>query len=89
MTGIAASLMEESLLIRLTKPISPLFCVPVAVGTRNHLWAATSPDVVSGMYYEPVGKPAKGSRDTRDGDLLKRLWKWTENELQRVDLIGK
>lgn len=81
---MAASLRRESLLVRLTAPIAPLMCVPVKVGIRNHLWVATSPEVVSGKYYEPVGVPDKETAVAKDEALSKRLWEWTENELKGV-----
>ncbi|KAK8062657.1 dehydrogenase reductase SDR member 13 [Apiospora hydei] len=81
LTGMAESLRKESLLVRITAPIAPLVCVPVAAGIKNHLWAATSPDVVSGKYYEPVGIPDKESAVAKDDGLIERLWEWTEKEL--------
>ncbi|XXH01954.1 hypothetical protein Hte_008317 [Hypoxylon texense] len=84
LTGMAESLRKESLLTRLTLPIAPLFCVSPAVGIRNHLWAATSPDVVSGMYYEPVGVPGKLSASAQDEKLLKRLHGWTNDALSGI-----
>lgn len=84
MTGMGAALKKESLLVRLTEPLAPLVCVSVVVGVRNHLWAATSSEVVSGTYYEPVGVPVKGSAAARDEELSKMLWQWTENELKEI-----
>ncbi|KAK8029727.1 alcohol dehydrogenase Bli-4 [Apiospora rasikravindrae] len=81
LTGMAESLRKESLIVRITAPIAPLVCVPVATGVKNHLWAATSPDVVSGKYYEPVGIPNKESAVAKDDGLSDRLWEWTEKEL--------
>jgi hypothetical protein len=40
----------------------------------HHLWATTSPDVLSGRYYEPAGVLGKGSRLASDDALSKRLW---------------
>lgn len=59
-------------------------CVPVHVGVKNHLWAATSPEVVSGKYYEPVGIPDKESVAAKDEALSRKLWEWTENEMTGV-----
>ncbi|KAM0820690.1 hypothetical protein AB5N19_06510 [Seiridium cardinale] len=84
LTGMAESLRKESLLTRLTLPIAPLFCVPTTVGIRNHLWASTSPDVVSGMYYEPVGVPGKLSASAQDEKFLKRLHEWTSDALSAI-----
>ncbi|KAK3323664.1 hypothetical protein B0T19DRAFT_426661 [Cercophora scortea] len=84
-TGMAHRLREESLLFRLTAHVAPLFCTSVAAGARNHLWAATSRDVVSGVYYEPVGVPDRESEVARDMSLSGRLWEWTADELRRFD----
>ncbi|KAI1759675.1 hypothetical protein GGR53DRAFT_512810 [Hypoxylon sp. FL1150] len=87
LTGMAASLRKESLLVRLAAPIAPFFCVPVAVGVRNHLWAATSPTVVSGKYYEPVGVPDKETVVAKDEELSKRLWDWTTSEFHKAGVL--
>ncbi|KAI0197840.1 hypothetical protein F4808DRAFT_463377 [Astrocystis sublimbata] len=84
LTGMADSLATESLLVRYTRPIAQFICVPVSVGIRNHLWAATSSDVVSGKYYEPVGVPGKESKLALDESLSQKLWEWTESELGAV-----
>ncbi|RYP09150.1 hypothetical protein DL765_008541 [Monosporascus sp. GIB2] len=84
LTGMATSLQKESTLARLTKHIAPLFCVPVLVGIRNHLWAATSPHAVSGTYYEPVGVPGKLSPAAKDESLSKRLREWTDNAVSGI-----
>lgn len=82
---MAHGLQKESLLFRVTAPISPLFCVPVAIGVRNHLWAATAADVESGKYYEPVGVPDGETAIAKDPALSKKLWEWTEKELEGVE----
>lgn len=84
LTGMATSLQKESLLARWTKPIAPLFCVPVLIGIRNHLWAGTSSNVVSGTYYEPVGVPGTLSDSAKDELLSKRLREWTEDALSGI-----
>ncbi|OAL45021.1 NAD(P)-binding protein [Pyrenochaeta sp. DS3sAY3a] len=89
LTGMATGLQKESLLVRLTMPIAPYFCVPVSVGIANHLWAATSPEVVSGTYYEPVGVPGKESAIAKDDALSKRLWEWTERQFKDVTTLGE
>ncbi|KAH8895279.1 NAD(P)-binding protein [Thozetella sp. PMI_491] len=86
-TGMARGLEKESTLVRWTKPIAPLLCVPVAVGIRNHLWATTSPDISSGMYYEPVGVPGTESAAAKDESLLQRLREWTDNALAGIELL--
>ncbi|KKA27675.1 hypothetical protein TD95_002761 [Thielaviopsis punctulata] len=54
---------------------------PVEKGALNQLWAATSPDVVNGEYYTPVGVLGGGNSYANDLDLTKQLWDWTEKEL--------
>ncbi|KAF7332363.1 Retinol dehydrogenase 13 [Mycena kentingensis (nom. inval.)] len=81
-TGLANELVAQSLLVRLTKPLGPLLTVPPPQGARNSLWASTSPAVVSGKYYEPVGVADKESKLSRDEKLGKRLREWTEEELK-------
>jgi hypothetical protein len=85
LTGLSTSLAKESLLARLTMPIGPLFCVPVTVGIRNHLWAATSPRVVTGTYYEPVGVKGAVSEAAGREELVERLRIWTDDTLAHVE----
>lgn len=80
-TGIGVSLAKESLLVRFSAPLAPLVSVAPEVGARNHLWAATSPNVVSGKYYTPVGVPNMEGKLAKDDDLTKKIWEWTEEEL--------
>ncbi|KAL3459144.1 hypothetical protein BJX64DRAFT_207527 [Aspergillus heterothallicus] len=85
LTGMARSLQAESLLAWVTKPIAPLFCVDVSTGVRNHLWAATSGDVVSGTYYEPVGVVGKlEGVIVEDEGFVGRLKEWTDEALKGV-----
>ncbi|KAI1387327.1 uncharacterized protein F4822DRAFT_279442 [Hypoxylon trugodes] len=86
-TGMAASLGKESRLARVTAPIAPLLCVPVSVGIKNYLWAATSPNVISGKYYEPVGVPDKETSAAKDEELSRKLWDWTEAELRGAGIL--
>ncbi|KAK7963953.1 hypothetical protein PG988_010927 [Apiospora saccharicola] len=88
-TGMAVSLAQESLLVRVTAPLAPLICVQPAQGVRNHLWAATSPDVVTGKYYEPVGIPDREAAVAKDEALSDKLWEWTEKELAGVGTLPK
>ncbi|PSR88608.1 hypothetical protein BD289DRAFT_366897 [Coniella lustricola] len=81
-TGLGTALSKESLLVRLCAPLAPFISVDPEIGARNHLWAATSRNVVSGTYYEPVGVPDKEGPSARDEAMRERLWKWTEDELK-------
>ncbi|EXJ76001.1 uncharacterized protein A1O5_00509 [Cladophialophora psammophila CBS 110553] len=57
--------------------------LPVQQGTLTQLWAATwtRQEVKNGAYYVPVGKESLGSKKSRDTELAKKLWEWTESEL--------
>ncbi|KAL6248028.1 hypothetical protein RBB50_005376 [Rhinocladiella similis] len=57
----------------------------VEKGVRNQLWAATAKteSVENGEYFEPVGVMGKGSKESKDDELARRVWDWTEAELDR------
>jgi retinol dehydrogenase 12 len=52
-------------------------------GALTQIWAASwkREDVKNGSYYNPVGKLNAGSGKSRDIELAKKLWDWTEQEL--------
>jgi NAD(P)-dependent dehydrogenase (short-subunit alcohol dehydrogenase family) len=54
-------------------------------GALNQTWAATArrEDLVNGGYYRPIGVQNSGSGWARDEGLQKKLWEWTEGELER------
>lgn len=83
-TGIGVSLAKESLLVRLSKPLAPFMSVSPELGARNHLWAATSPNAVSGKYYTPVGVPDNEGKLANDDALAQKTMEWTEKELEGV-----
>ncbi|PYI09968.1 NAD(P)-binding protein [Aspergillus sclerotiicarbonarius CBS 121057] len=53
----------------------------VEKGIRNQMWASVSPEVNSGEYYAPVGVPGKAKAIGRDMALARKIWDWTEEEL--------
>ncbi|KAL8883422.1 MAG: hypothetical protein Q9192_007173 [Flavoplaca navasiana] len=72
---------------------TPLYKSPEK-GAHNLLWAATAAKSESGKYYEPVGKiPGKPNGYSGmaaicdDEELADRLWEWTEDELNGLDLL--
>lgn len=87
-TGLGRDLAKEYRLMRILAPIAPLLSVSPIEGVKNHLWTSTSPNVVSGTYYEPVGVPDKEGEIARDGELRKKLWTWLEDELKDVKPVG-
>ncbi|OAK98249.1 oxidoreductase-like protein [Phaeosphaeriaceae sp. SRC1lsM3a] len=54
-------------------------------GALNQTWAATvkREELVNGGYYRPVGVQNSGSKWARDEGLQKKLWEWTEGELEK------
>jgi NAD(P)-dependent dehydrogenase (short-subunit alcohol dehydrogenase family) len=59
----------------------------VRSGTLNQLWAAAGApktELVNGAYYTPVGHRNMGNRFVVDGVLAKRVWEWTEKEVERL-----
>ncbi|EKG16135.1 Short-chain dehydrogenase/reductase SDR [Macrophomina phaseolina MS6] len=80
-TNIFQNASERSWLIR--NVVVPFGTINVEEGVKNQLWAVAAPseDVVSGEYYEPVGRLGRNSGWVRNEDLARRLWDWTESEL--------
>lgn len=51
---------------------------------KNHLWSGTVSEdkLVSGDYYEPVGEAGRTEPIGKDDDVAKKIWDWTEKELE-------
>ncbi|KAH8647791.1 hypothetical protein BX600DRAFT_118822 [Xylariales sp. PMI_506] len=81
-TNMGVGLAAESLLIRMTGFLGKFIVTTVDIGARNHLWACTSPAIVSGKYYEPVGVPDREGKIAHNDELAKKLREWTEAELK-------
>ncbi|KAL6408680.1 putative short-chain dehydrogenase reductase protein [Ilyonectria robusta] len=85
-TNLTDSYMDSSMLRRTIRPffmpLVKMVLTSVEDGVKNQLWAATSKDIVSGEYYEPVGKAGKASGYAKDEGLARKLWDWTEKQFQ-------
>ena len=57
----------------------------IEVGVRNQIWAATCKrgEIVSGGFYKPVGYLSVGAPLAQDTMLARKLWEWTEKELEK------
>ncbi|KAF5651364.1 short-chain alcohol dehydrogenases/reductase [Fusarium tjaetaba] len=56
-TNLANTMSDNSWVMRLAWKVTAFFIgVDVPTGTLNQLWASTSKNVVSGTYYEPIGR---------------------------------
>lgn len=75
-----------SLMFRVITFVADMFAVSVEKGALNQLWAATSRDVESGVFYHPVGVTGKGSALSNDEAVREQLWEWTEKELESYTL---
>jgi NAD(P)-dependent dehydrogenase (short-subunit alcohol dehydrogenase family) len=55
-------------------------------GAHNSVWTATSDrsKITPGQYYEPVGVAKSEGKCAQDEVLAKKLWEWTEAELNGV-----
>jgi hypothetical protein len=54
-------------------------------GAFNTLWAATTPvqsSIESGSVYYPVGLHQKHTKAASDEEQWKKLWEWTNQQLQ-------
>jgi retinol dehydrogenase-12 len=70
----------------LAREVAPKVGVSVEEGVKNGLWVATVEDVESGRYYEPVGVLGNGSELSRDAEIGRSLWEWTETELEGMEI---
>lgn len=54
-------------------------------GALNQVWCASArkEELKNGAFYTPVGKVNAGSKWARDEGLQKKLWEWTEGELEK------
>ena len=78
-----------------TGPLRPLAAwllktigTPVSGGALDQLWAAAGAkksELVNGAYYVPVGNRKPRNRYTKDADMAKTLWDWTEAELKKAE----
>ena len=56
----------------------------VETGAKNQTWAATCPkaELQNGGYYTPIGQLSSGTGLSRNEDLARRLWEWSEAEME-------
>lgn len=71
-----------SFIARVAGGIANRLLTPVDQGVKNQLWASVSKDVKTGEYYEPVGVPDRSTALGKNDELAKKLWDWTEKELE-------
>lgn len=66
-------------------PILPGHYKSTKGGSLNQTWAAVADKsaLTNGGFYTPVGSLSGGSSKAKDAGLAKKLWEWTEAELQK------
>ncbi|KAF3770269.1 NAD(P)-binding protein [Cryphonectria parasitica EP155] len=86
-TGLLGSTKQSAL--KLLFQATPFMQKSAKEGAYNTLWAATSDrdGLVNGAYLEPVGRMKGASKISESDELAERLWQWTENELERLELL--
>ncbi|KAG9240789.1 hypothetical protein BJ878DRAFT_483524 [Calycina marina] len=62
------------------------FYTSVEDGAKNQLWAGTAEGVNTGTYYAPVGVTGQETRTGCNMELAKKLWDWTDKELEPYTL---
>ena len=74
---------EKEFVYQMTKVI-----VEPDEGVHNTCWCATSKQsgIKNGELYLPVGQLGEHSKESSDKELAKRLWTWTEEELEQYKL---
>ena len=88
---------DSGLLGWATTGVMKFFLSTVEDGARNQVWAATAPreevlpDEKEGKkggcgYFLPVGKRVGESGWAKDEELGRKLWEWTEGELEGVEV---
>ncbi|TLS21269.1 uncharacterized protein PpBr36_10532 [Pyricularia pennisetigena] len=75
-----------AVLERFEQWVMPVLGASIHEGAKNHLWAATGRGISNGLYYEPVGVPARPSGVGNDRVLSWKLWEWTQRELAGYSL---
>lgn len=85
-TGLFSSNGGSWMITLLRTVVVPLTSVSVQEGAKNQLWAGTAKGVKSGEYYEPIGVLGKASRQADSDELAKKLWDWTEKELEGQEI---
>lgn len=89
MTDLYGSMNERSSVAALGHKVMGCVGTSVSQGACNQLWAATGAkkeELKNGAYYVPVGNLKSQNKFSSDEDMGRRLWEWTEAELQKANL---
>ncbi|KAJ5335233.1 hypothetical protein N7452_007636 [Penicillium brevicompactum] len=89
MTDLYGSMNERSSVAALGHKVMGCVGTSVSQGACNQLWAAAGAkkeELRNGAYYVPVGNLKSQNKFSSDEDMGRRLWEWTEAELQKANL---
>lgn len=89
MTDLYGSMNERSSVAALGHKVMGCVGTSVSQGACNQLWAAAGAkkeELKNGAYYVPVGNLKSQNKFSGDEDMGRRLWEWTEAELQKANL---
>jgi NAD(P)-dependent dehydrogenase (short-subunit alcohol dehydrogenase family) len=89
MTDLYASMNERSAVAALGHKLMGCVGTSVPQGAYNQLWAAAGAkkeELTNGAYYVPVGNLKSQNRFSSSEDMGKRLWEWTDAEVEKANL---
>lgn len=96
-TNLAEPFMEQHrYLTMLLWPVLKRLITQASDGALNQTWASVAPvkgkagvgdgaimEIEQGQYYVPVGKLGSPNNFAKDQELSKKLWEWSEKELEK------
>jgi NAD(P)-dependent dehydrogenase (short-subunit alcohol dehydrogenase family) len=89
MTDLYSSMSSRSSVVALGHKVMSCVGTSVPQGALNQLWAAAGAkkdELTNGAYYVPVGNLKAQNRFSSSEDMGKRLWDWTDAELEKANL---
>lgn len=82
-TNLMTPFSQQYLVVHLARRVGGWVLTTVDRAVRSQLWAATATEgIESGEFYCPVGVAGLAGGWANDGELARRLWEWTEKELE-------
>ncbi|KAJ9224836.1 hypothetical protein DTO207G8_7905 [Paecilomyces variotii] len=90
LTDLYDSMWKNSIFTTVSSRVMGVFATPLSKGTYNQLWAAAGAkkeNLMNGAYYVPVGILKAKNYYAVNKDMGKRLWEWTEAELEKFGAL--
>ncbi|CAG7960351.1 unnamed protein product [Penicillium salamii] len=89
MTDLYGAMNERSSIAAMGHKFMSCVGTSVSQGAYNQLWAAAGAkkeELTNGAYYVPTGNLKPNNKFSSNEDMGRRLWEWTEAELQKAHL---